>query len=72
MDKWEALKETVTRSTDGLERRQLAEVVELRKELLAEIETAKNDALTEEIRKLSERIAKLESRIPDPEPEVED
>jgi uncharacterized protein YdcH (DUF465 family) len=72
MDKWESLKETVARSTDGLERRQLAEVVELRKELLSEIETAKNDSIVAAIDKLGERITRLESRLPEPEPEVED
>lgn len=71
-DKWEDLKEGINARCAALEHDNRKEIEETRRAFMAEIESAKNDSVLDELKKLGERIGRLEAKIPEPEPEVED
>jgi hypothetical protein len=63
MDKWEAVKESVSTRCVELESVNRKEIEEARRELLAEIETAKNNTILDEIRKVNGRLDKIEAQL---------
>lgn len=69
MTDFDTLREVVRERVGGLQKMYIDEGQKLQEELLAKIDEAEKSQILTELRKLGDRIGKLEARLPEPETE---